>query len=148
MYIKSFGGQKGGSSEPLKPPLPTGLTTHLHHIATSDIMVSMNVEPVLRCLSLFNLKRNLTVTQSPNHLTTSKFGRPCTQFLLMCIMQMSCMCHTTLRMHSTMYKYDIMQLLPSKIIGCFRATAFCILWMHTVVSSNHPQYYIRYCLNK
>ena len=25
MYIKSFWGQKGGSSEPLEPPLPTGL---------------------------------------------------------------------------------------------------------------------------
>ena len=28
MYIKSFGGQKGGSSEPLEPPLPTGLWCH------------------------------------------------------------------------------------------------------------------------
>ena len=45
-----------------------------------------------RCLSLFKTRKkkamkypSLTAILSPNHYTTTNFGRPCTQFRLMCI---------------------------------------------------------------
>ena len=48
-----------------------------------------------------SLALTLTVILSPNHFTTSNFKWPCKLFCLMCTVQTSCMCHTTLCMCGT-----------------------------------------------
>ena len=40
VYIKSFGGQKGGSSELPRTPLPTGLYVDSWHVFMADLLLS------------------------------------------------------------------------------------------------------------
>ena len=47
VYIKSFGGQRGGSSEPLEPPLPTGLCSVINFSVTFERTSTVNHVVVL-----------------------------------------------------------------------------------------------------
>ena len=48
VHIKSFGGQKGGSSEPLEPPLATGLIP-VRIVITSNALASRQVSVLAVC---------------------------------------------------------------------------------------------------
>ena len=86
------------------------ITSHLHHIATSDIALSTNGKPDLsqesktkvfvtktkgkKEVHSLSLAQTLTLTAvlSPNHLVTNNFRRLCTQFCPLCTTQNSHMC--------------------------------------------------------